>query len=227
MPFKRRVVPELMTGETLTAAMAGIGMEFYSTVLLNMPIEDVLISASVEGMERDDLRVLSVLMTWLDVHHPWVNADRLIRGAQTLELPRTRAFWAAVSHWLKKDRRFAKLRKLHRGAPIDLLPTGMDFQIERKGEDPRFVGSPLRVPAQTLRDRSGDVSTPAELAARHDTYRRRILMGPSYRADMWAALERNPDLTASQLAHETYGSFATAWAVKQDFGLLRAAQSAA
>jgi len=35
--------------------------------------EDTLLAASVEGMERDDLRVLAVLVTWLGIHHPWIN----------------------------------------------------------------------------------------------------------------------------------------------------------
>jgi hypothetical protein len=44
-------------------------------------------------------------------------------------------------------------------------------------------------------------------------------MGPSYRADMWAALARNPSLSAAALARKTYGSFATAWQVKSDFAI--------
>lgn len=66
---------------------------------------------------------------------------------------------------------------------------------------------------------------PAELAKRHRTYQRRILLGPSYRADMWSALDRDPDLTAAELARRAYGSFATAWQVKQDWVLLEAAKA--
>ena len=55
----------------------------------------------------------------------------------------------------------------------------------------------------------------------HDAYRRRIMLGPSYRADMWAELDRNPTLTAAELARRTYGSFATAWHVLRDWELLR------
>jgi len=49
-------------------------------------------------------------------------------------------------------------------------------------------------------------------------------MEPSYRADMWSELDRGPDLTAAELAHRAYGSFATAWQVKQDWALLEAAK---
>ncbi len=86
------------------------------------------------------------------------------------------------------------------------------------GEDQRFAGSRLRVPANVLRDRPADVLTPAELASRHRAYRWRLVIGPTYRADMWAALEREPTLSAAEVARRTYGSFATAWQVRRDFG---------
>jgi hypothetical protein len=37
---------------------------------------------------------------------------------------------------------------------------------------------------------------------------------------MWAALECDPSLSVSELARQTYGSFATAWRVKRDFNML-------
>ena len=117
----------------------------------------------------------------------------------------------------------ARLTTLHEGRRIDLLRSGTDFQLRRRGEDPRFLETGLCVPAGVLRDRRRDVLAPVKLAKRHETYRFRILMGPSYRADMWATLEHDPQLTAAQLARRTYGSFATAWHVKQDWELLNAA----
>jgi hypothetical protein len=123
--------------------------------------------------------------------------------------------------WLWNDRRFARLRLPPRTPRVDLLSTGTDFQVKRRGEDPRFASSPLRVPSGTLRDRAADVLSPAELAKRHKTYRQRVLMGPSYRADMWAALLAEPTLSAAELARRAYGSFATAWQVKRDFAVLR------
>jgi hypothetical protein len=154
------------------------------------------------------------------VHHARVNADRLIRAVQGQPSARVRALWAAIARWLPGDRRFARLRRVHRGPRIDLLRVGGDFQVQRRGEDPRFERGPLRVPGGVLRDRVEDVLEPALLAKRHRTYRQRVLMGPSYRADMWAALEREQALSASELARRTYGSFATAWQVKQDRALL-------
>lgn len=223
MAYKRAVAPaELLRGEALTAAMVGIGMNFAAEPAVQPNIEDTLLSASVEGMEGDDLRVLAVLVTWLDVHHAWINADRLVRATRTLDSPRVRAFWAAIGRWLEKDRRLARLTKLDQGQRIDLLRTGSAFQVRRRGEDPRFQGTLLRVPEGVLRHRAADVLTPEELAARHLGYRYRVLIGPTYRADMWGALEHDPTLAPAALARQTYGSFATAWQVRKDWELLAA-----
>ncbi len=97
---------------------------------------------------------------------------------------------------------------------------GTAFQIKRRGEDKRFEGNLLRVPAGVLRDRLDDVLSPAQLAKKHAAYRHRILLGPSYHADMWALLNAEPELSASEVGRRSYGSFATAWQVKRDFDLL-------
>lgn len=52
------------------------------------------------------------------------------------------------------------------------------------------------------------------------------MIGPTYRADMWAALEGDPTLSAAVLARKAYGSFATAWRVRHDFAVLAAAMPA-
>jgi hypothetical protein len=201
--------------------MVGIGMNFAAKRTRNPNIEDTLVFSSEEALEKDDLRVLSVLVTWLGVHAAWINADRLTRLVAEEESPRVRAFWAAVGHWLKADRRFSRLAGLYHGQHIDLLATGTGFQVGRHGEDPRFRGSPLSVPANLLRDRTADVLTPEALAKQHRAYRQRVMMGPSYRADMWAALDTDASLSAAELARSAYGSFATAWQVKRDWDLVK------
>ncbi len=171
-------------------------------------------------MERDDLRVASVLTTWLGIHHPRLNADRLVRALTDHPSKRVLAYWSAMGRWLQKDARLARLEGLYGGPPVELLRSGTAFHVRRRGEDPRFHRSKLRVPAGVLRDRTADVMSPRELAARHGTYRLRIVIGASYRADMWAELERDPELSAAELARRAYGSFATAWKVRQDWALL-------
>ncbi len=216
MPYSRtRRPPALPTGDELTRSLAGIGIALAAEPIRDADIETTLVAASIAGMEQDDLRGLALLVTWFDIHSARVNADRLTRlvGAQS---PRVRAFWAALAHWKRRDRRFARLAR-HRGSRVDLLATGTDFQIARHGEDPRFAGTCLRIPAGILRDRPGDVLDSAAMARHHRAYHWRLIIGPTYRADLWAALERMPKATAYALAASTGASYATAWSTRADF----------
>lgn len=61
-------------------------------------------------------------------------------------------------------------------------------------------------------------------ARRHPGYRNRILMGPSWRADVWTVLEQASELNVSEAARRVGCSFATAWQVVQDYQLLSEAQ---
>ena len=136
---------------------------------------------------------------------------------------RVRSCWAAIATWLKKDRRLARLAGAYAGAPIELLPTGTEFQMKRRGEDARFIGSKLRVPTGALRDRHEHVLSPETLIRRHAGYRNCVLMGPSFRADVWTALEHAPDLCIADVARKASCSFATAWQTAQDYRRLRTA----
>lgn len=222
MAFSRVLAPTTtLVADELTSAMVGIGMSFAAHAPSAEPnIEDTLLFASIEAMDRDDLRVLAVLVTWFGVHHPWMNADRMTKLVAQNESARVRALWSALARWQSKDSRFARLAALYTGPRLDLLRTGTEFQIRRHGEDPRFAESSLRVPDNVLRDRTGDVLTPEALAARHRAYKFRVIIGPTYRADVWAALEETPDAPAAELARGTYSSFATAWQVRRDFAIV-------
>ena len=226
MGFKRTLGPPApLQGDALTAAMVGIGMNFAASPSPNPNIEDTLLAASVEGLEHEDYRVLSVLVSWLEIHAAWINADRMTTLVSRQSSGRVRAFWSAVGEWLVKDRRFARMARIYTGPRLDLLASGSAFHLRRSGEDLRFASGPLRIPGKVLRDRKVDVLTAAGLARKHRTYRRRILLGPSYRADMWAELEADPSIPAAELARHTYGSFATAWQVKNDWQVLAEAKT--
>lgn len=226
MAFTRRPAPGTRPeGEELTSAMVSIGMRFAAAAEGDANLEDTLHFAAIEGMERGDLRVLAVLVTWFEVHHGRVNADRLTKLVTDHAPPRARALWSALATWQAKDRRYARLAAQYRGERVDLLTTGTEFQVGRHGEDPRFLATCLRVPANVLRDRAEDVLSPEELAHRHAAYRQRLMMGPSYRADLWAALTARPDLPAAELARQTYASFASAWQAKRDFAIVAAADA--
>lgn len=223
MTFKRSSSSrEHPAADVITARMVGIGMNFAADGEVDADVEGTLVDASVLGMEEHDLRVLAVLTTWLGVHHAHVNADRLVRLVKAQESARVRAYWSAVATWLRKDRRFARLLALYRGAPAEILATGTAFQIARRGEDDRFTGTKLRVPRGTLRDRSDDVLEPSMLVNKHAGYRNRVLMGPSWRADVWTVLEKAPDVSIAEVARRASCSFATAWQAAQDFRLLAA-----
>lgn len=219
MAFKRVLAPDgFATGPELTRHLVGIGFNFGGQ---GYPanIEDTLVAASIEGLERDDLRVLSVLVDWLDVHLERVNADRLQRLVPEVSTKRVQAFWSAVATWKRNDARFRAFRNSN-GPLVELLRVGNAFQLARRGEDERFAGTRLKVPAGVLRHREGDVLSPGALAKRHPAYRERIRTGPSYRADAWAVLEREPTLSAAELARRIYSSFAAAWEARRDFVLL-------
>jgi hypothetical protein len=223
MAFSRATSPEPTPAQgDLTARMVGIGMNFAAKAEADAEIESTLLHASVLGMDDGDLRVLAVLTTWLGVHHTHVNADRLVRLVVAHPSERVRTYWSAIATWLKKDRRLARLGGAYDGAPIELLPTGTEFQVKRRGEDERFTGSKLRVPKGTLRDRHEDVLPPEVMVRRHAGYRNRVLMGPSFRADVWTALEHAPDLSIADIARKASCSFATAWQAAQDYRLLQA-----
>ena len=227
MAFRRAFAAARLEGEALTSAMVSIGMAFAGVGAKDSNIEDTLLSAAEEAMDREDLRVLAVLTTWFGIHAPWVNADRLVGLVEAHGSRRVRALFSALASWKQGDRRFARLVKVHEGPPVDLLGAGGAFHLRRHGEDPRFSGSALRVPGHVLRDRPADVLGPAELARRHRPYRLRVAMGPSYRADMWAAIEVDPALSAAELARRAHGSFATAWHVRRDFLLVGTALASA
>lgn len=161
MAFSRpSALPARPESSELTARMVGIGMSFAAEPQIGADIEVTLLHASELGMDEGELRVLSVLTTWMGVHHAHVNADRLARLVVESPSSRVRAYWASVAAWLEKDRRFARLASGYEGAPVDLLPVGTDFQLKHRGEDERFAGTKVRVPRGTLRDRLRTSSRP-------------------------------------------------------------------
>jgi hypothetical protein len=196
-------------------------MNFATKADRGAEIEETLVHASGLGMDDGDLRVLSVLTEWLGVHHPYVNVDRLVRVVSANESSRVRAYWAAIASWLAKDRRFARVRRTYRGRGIDLMPVGTEFQLQRRGEDERFAGSSLRAPRGVLRERAGDVLEPALLVQRHAGFRNRVIIGPTWRADVWTVLEKAPQLSVAEAARRASCSFATAWQAARDFRLVQ------
>lgn len=210
--------------EALTSQLVSIGFNFAETAERDADIEAALVHASEEGMESGDLRVLAVLVTWLGLHHRMVIADRLYRLVAEHPSGRVRVFWASIGTWLSSDRRLKRLAALAKSERADLIPVGTNFQIKRHGEDERFLGSPLRVPGNALRDREEDVLTPEALAALHRGYHLRVMMGAGWRAHLWGIFELDPTLSIADAARRARCSFAVAWEVGRDFRVLASAK---
>ncbi len=228
MSFKREINPVCFyQNAELNSALISIGIRIAGQKsLTDFNIEDVLISASIEGICQEDYRVLGLMVDWIEIHGKLINVDRLAKIVSILNDEKVRRFWKAISQWQSKDIRFKKIGKVSkiRGS-ADLLDVGTDFLIRKNGEDERFKGSALRVPNLTLRHRLDDIHSPQTLSQINLFYRFRLMIGASYRADLWALLEKKPHLTPTELARLTYSSFATAWGVKRDFEIFRQLES--
>ncbi len=228
MSFKRKITPsKSLTGLELDQALVSIGIRLAtepSKAIFN--IEDVLLSASIEGICDEDYRVLGLLTDWIEVHGRLINLDRLAKLISLVDNGKVRRFWKAISQWQVRDSRFKKLGKLAKTKGRQpLIEVGGDFLIKKNGEDERFRGTALQVPNLTLRRRLGDIQPPQSLARMNPFYHFRLMIGPSYRADLWALLSRNRELTPTELARLAYASFATAWSVKRDFQIFEERKS--
>jgi hypothetical protein len=172
-------------------------------------------------MENHDGRILAVLCMWLDNYSRWILASRLTKLVEKTKSQRVRAFWSAFAVWKKSDPRFIKLSKIYQGQRIYAYGKRMkettEFLIQRHGgEDERFRNGPMIAARTTIRQRDSDAINPSQIVKRHKSLRYRIMMGPTYRADLWAELERQPDLSVAELARKTYASYKTAREVKND-----------
>jgi len=189
--------------------------------------------SAVAAAIPNDLRTLSVVTTWIGVHNARVHVAELARyldaGAAACRDPALfAAYWSGVAHWQRADVRWGKVAARFHGPAMYLsgLPAEVELaQIQRKGEDPRFLGSRLRVPQGMLRDRKADVDDAAALSARHAWYRERLRQGPSYRADCWAELERSPELRAADLARAVGCTYPVAHATVMDQSVWRSIAS--
>lgn len=210
MAFKRiNSLDVYPTGEELTKKLIGIGFKLGGKAEYNYNIENCLIAACLEGVSGD-YRVLSMLTDWIFIHHKYINTDRLYRALKNMKNDLVKCYFASISFSFKKENGYKKLITLYKKEKILLSD---EFLIKKNGEDERFVGTKLVVPNKMLRSRKEDILTITELAIIHKDYFYRVLIGPGYRADMISNYLRSEGLSPTELAHRTYGSFASAWGV--------------
>lgn len=218
MSYKRIISDELLEGKALTQSMIGIGMLFGGDGFKNPNIENTILSATYKGIVDQDYRVLAVATLWLEKHFFIINASRLLKlidvYKDNVEFYR---FWAAVAQWQGSDNRFRSLRDKVSLKSKKEISQGSKFLAKKNGYDPRFQDTCLIVPKKMLEKKDWLVLSPAKMIDHHLDYRWRLIIGPSFRADMWSQLEQDHSLPAVTLARKSYGSYATAYRAKKEF----------
>ena len=205
--------------EDITSLLSGIGCSLGAESYKNADIEYTLFLASEESLKQLDFRILGLIVQWVDIHDSYLNHPRLLRFIKTAASI-TQRFWRAIAQWKQENRKWSKFLLLEaQSSHFELLPVGTEFQIQRKGEDPRFENTDLRIPNGVLRAREGDILSQKQLIRFHRTYANRVRFGVCLRADLWSLLEEDSSLTPTQLAKKVGCAFASAWEVKQDFML--------
>lgn len=200
---------------------------------MDADIEETLISASIEGINKDDHRVRGILVDWISIHHLRINVDRLTRMVKSLtddEFVYVRIFWCANAQRLQgSDPRFKRLAQIYKGPRVDFVDRNLrpgqrattDMFIQMKGLDERFEGTCIRVPKNAFFHRPHQIFEAEEIAKYHMAFRYRVMFGASYRADIWALLRRNPALSAYRLSKLAGCSTTTALRVKNDYEIVK------
>jgi hypothetical protein len=151
-------------------------------------IEKTIIDAV--GLLPRDLRLASLVFTWVKVHGGYVITEKLAKVAKAASLEN--------EEWLSAIAAFACHNKYHKGSklvrqrknPVHLLPREIsEAPVRMRGAEPWLEARGLLLPKGSLRIREDDVLSPAELIRENRQYRNRYHYGPSWRADIITAIE--------------------------------------
>ena len=195
-------------------------------------IEVSIVSASVEAVNNKDNRIGGLLVDWITAHYLRINADRLTKFVCRLsdsEYKFVKIFWCANAQRLfMKDQRFKRLSELYKGRRINFADRFLKNRkqkttkllIEIKGEDERFKKTCIRVPKGYFSERPNQIFPVSVVAKNHLPFRYRVMMGPSYRADLWALLDNAPSISAYALGKKAHCSYRAAYIAKKDYELL-------
>lgn len=208
-----------LTGEELTKALVGLGFLLSSVSKKNVNIEHCLISLIKESFSDDlayDLRLLALLVNWLEIHISQVNANRFIKLIKDLENPKALIFLSGVFEHLN-DPRFKKFIEIYSSKKRTHFLKGSSFLVERNGEDSRFRNTKLIIHSKALSDRPDLILSPEVVSQKHLYYRYRVLLGPTYRADIIANLSIDENLSPAELARYHFTNYQTSYKAKKDF----------
>lgn len=223
--FKR---DDYLSGQELNKALVGLGFLLSSNSKKNMNIEHILISIVKEVFSDGlayDLRLLGLFVNWIEVHSSQINANRFIKLTYALKSPLAIKFLAGVFEYVK-DVRFKKFvaenspkRRVH-------FLKNSNFLLKKNGEDKRFKGTRLIVHSKALPNRPELILSPELLSKKHLYYRYRVLLGPTYRADIIAHLTVDENLSPAELARCHFTNYQTSYRAKKDFQIFSNIKSA-
>ena len=228
----------IISGKQLDSNLQAIGFNiFCNKKSKDLDIEETIISASIEAINGKDNRLGGLLVDWVTIHSARINVDKLTKFVRQLDHDQykfVRVFWSANAQRLAlKDQRFKRLSQIYKGKRINLAdyltqkkirPTNL--LITLKGCDERFENTCIRLPKGYFSERSKQILPSSVVAKNHLTYRYRLMMGPSYRADVWAIIKRHPKISAYALAKKAYCSYRTAYVAKKDYETLHTLSTA-
>ena len=229
MPFNGLIIK---TGSSLDRDLQSIGFNLSGKQKSADPnIESSIICASIEAVNHKDNRIGGLLVNWLTIHYLRINADRLTKfifSLSDMEYKFVKIFWCANAQRLfAKDQRFKRLSGLYTKPRINFADRfsktkkATNMLIKMKGEDERFKKTCIRVPKGYFSDRPQQIFPVPVVAKNHLTYRHRLMMGASYRADLWALLTKYPHLSAYALGKKADCSYRTAYIAKRDYSILK------
>ena len=225
----------IKTGKSLDSDLRAIGFNLSGKKKSIDPnIEASIISASIEAANNKDNRIGGLLVDWITAHYLRVNLDRLTKFVFSLsdsDYKFVKIFWCANAQRLFiKDQRFKRLSELYKGRRVNFADRSIKkgqqrvtkMLIEMKGEDERFKRTCIRAPNGYFSERPHQIFPVSVIAKNHLPYRYRVMMGSSYRADLWAFLDSDPNISAYYaLGKKVHCSYRAAYMVKKDYELLK------
>ena len=224
----------IKTGKSLDSDLRAIGFNLGGGKKSTDPdIEASIISASIEAVNNKDTRIGGLLVDWITVHYLRINVDRLTKFVFSLndsDYKFVKIFWCAnAQRFFIKDQRFKRLSELYNGKRLNFVDRFVKkgqkkvtkMLIEIKGEDERFKRTCIRVPKGYFSERPCQIFPVSVIAKNHLPYRYRVMMGSSYRADLWALLDSNPGISAYALGKKAHCSYRSAYIAKKDYELLK------
>ena len=223
---------KIQSGKQLDSSLQAIGFNiFCNRKSTDLNIEETLISASVEVINGKDNRLGGLLVDWITIHSDRINVDKLTKFVKQLGSDKyklVRVFWCANAQRLvKKDQRFKRLSQIYKGKRISLADylaskkrKTTHLLITLKGEDERFKNTCIRLPKGYFSKRLNQILPSSVVAKTNLTYRYRLMMGASYRADIWTLIKRHPGISAYALAKKAHCSYRTAYITKKDYEIL-------